>query len=87
VLVYRILLLYSVFRRGEQARGRITSIDIRRDRGSVEYVFLYKGEQRRARASIHRTRQTLALKKGERVILMVDPSRPERAFIRDLYLS
>ena len=33
----------------------------------------------------HRTKQTLALKKGERVILLVDPSNPERAFIRDLY--
>jgi hypothetical protein len=85
ILGYRVLLLRRVFRLGEQVRGRITSIEMQRDRGRVEYVFRLKGEERRARAFIHRTKQTLAIKNGDRVILLVDPSRPERAFIRDLY--
>jgi hypothetical protein len=87
MLVYRVLLLRRVFLRGDQVHGRITKIDIRRDRGKVEYVFLYKGTQHRTGAGIHRTKQTLALKKNAWVILMVDPSNPAKAFIRDLYIE
>ena len=87
MLIYRVLLLRRIFIQGDQVRGRITKIDIRRDRGKVEYVFIYKGEQRRASAGIHRTKQTLALKNNTWVTLMVDPSNPAKAFIRDIYIE
>lgn len=86
MLAYRVYLVKMIFSQGDQVRGRITKIEFRRDRGRVEYVFIYKGEERRVRAGIHRTKQTLALKKGARVIIMVDPSNPEKAFIHDLYI-
>ena len=87
MLVYRVLLLRKIFLQGDQVRGRITKIDIRRDRGKVEYKYIYQGEERRAGAGIHRTKQTLALKKNTWVTLMVDPSNPKNAFIRDIYIE
>jgi hypothetical protein len=85
ILIYRVLLLRKVLQDGDQVHGRISFIEMKRDRGQVEFVFIYKGEECRTRCGIHRTKQTLALKKGDRVILMVDPANPKRAFIRDLY--
>ena len=87
MLVYRVLLLRRIFSGGDQVRGRITKIDIRRDRGKVEYKYIYHGEERRSGAGIHRTKQTLKLKKNTWVTLMVDPTNPKRAFIRDIYIE
>ena len=87
ILVRRIALIIRVLRDGTQVRGRISEIFIQRDRGRVEYVYLFGKEEYRTSVSIHRNKQTLALKKGDRVVLMVDPNRPEQAFIRDLYVQ
>jgi hypothetical protein len=86
ILAWRIGLLWRVFRCGTQVRGRISSVYLRRDRGRVEYTYIYASQEFKSGAEIHRTKQTKALKKGDRVILIVDRSNPKRAFIRDLYL-
>jgi hypothetical protein len=52
----------------------------------VEYTYIYASQEFKSGVEIHRTKQTKALKTGDRVILMVDRSNPKRAFIRDLYL-
>jgi hypothetical protein len=86
VLVWRIGLLWRAFRSGMQVRGKISSVYLRRDRGRVEYTYIYASQEFKSGVEIHRTKQTKALKTGDRVILMVDRSNPKRAFIRDLYL-
>ncbi len=87
ILFRRVRLLLKVFRDGAQVRGRITSFSMRRDRGQVEYIYIFDRDEYRSGVAVHRNKQTLALKVGDRVILMVDPDRPQRAFIRDLYVE
>lgn len=87
ILIRRIGLFFRVFRDGSQVRGRIAEISIQRDRGRVEYTYLFGKEEYRSSATIHRNKQTLALKKGDRVVLLVDPKNPEMALIRDLYVQ
>lgn len=86
VVAWRIFYLRSIFRRGSQARGRISSFSMRRDRGRVQYAYFYDHKEYISGTSVHRNKQTLKIKQGDRVILMVDQANPKRAFIRDLYL-
>lgn len=86
VLFWRIRLLWDVFLNGAQVRGNILEVKIRRDRGSVKYTYIYNHEEYQASASIHRNQRTIAMKAGNPVFLMVDKRKPNRAFIRDLFL-
>lgn len=86
VLVRRFWLMWSTFRNGVQVPGKILDCGIRRDRGFVKYTYIFDKKERTCNASIHRTKQTLALKTGERVSLVVDRTHPDRAYIRSLYI-
>lgn len=85
VITYRFILLRKTLINGFEVRGRITSVNIRRDRGRVEYTYIYAQKKYRSSVSIHRTKKTLALRNGEKVILKVDGRNPKRAFISHIY--
>lgn len=87
VVTYRFQLLRKTFKRGVEIRGKITDISLPRDRGKVYYSYYYQNKALSSYAPIHRNKQTLALKKGDRVTLIMDPAYPARAFIRDLYIE
>jgi hypothetical protein len=87
VVAYRFHLLRGIFKNGVEVRGKITKISLPRDRGRVNYSFYYKNQEFSSYAPIHRNKQTLSLKEGDRVILVIDPEHPPRAFIRDLYIK
>ena len=86
VLLWRFQIMWAAFFSGAQVRGKITDIKMRRDRGRVSYTYIFNHEEYQSSAPIHRNKQTLALKTGSQVFLMVDNKKPSRAFIRDLYL-
>jgi hypothetical protein len=87
VVAYRLRLIKTIFKNGVEVRGKITEITLPRDRGKVHYSFYYNNKEFNSYAPIHRNKQTLDLKNGDRVILIIDPEQPVRAFIRDLYLK
>jgi hypothetical protein len=87
LLAWRVLLFRKVFREGKSVLGRVSSAYINRDRGRVEYTYSYLGKFYKSGVSVHRNSRTKALKEGEGVILVVDQRKPDRAFIRSLYLD
>lgn len=87
VLALRIRLFFRVFRDGKQVHGKILQVEIRRDHGRVEYTYIYNHKEYFSRAEVHRNAETKALKNGDQVLLLVDPNKPSRAFIRDLYVQ
>jgi hypothetical protein len=87
LLSWRLYIFRKVFREGKSVLGRISSAYIIRDRGRVEYTYSYQGKFYRSGVSIHRNSRTKALKEGDGVLLMVDPRKPGRAFIRSLYVG
>jgi hypothetical protein len=87
VLVIRIRLFIRIFREGMQVHGKIMQAELRRDRGKVEYTYIYDHQEFFSRADIHRNGATKALQTGDQVTLLVDPKKPTRAFIRDLYIQ
>jgi hypothetical protein len=87
MLLYRLWIIFKTFRNGSEVKGKISTIELRRDRGRVEYVYIFDHKEYFSGTQIHRNAQTKALKAGDHVTLVVDPSKPSRAFIRDLYTS
>ncbi len=85
VLAYRLWLLFRVFHNGALIKGKISGIELRRDHGRIECVYIYDHQEYFSAAQVHRNAQTRELRKGETVTLIVDRSKPSRAFIRDLY--
>jgi hypothetical protein len=85
VLAYRLWLLYTTFGRGVELRGKISKIEHRRDHGRIECVYIYEQKEYFSMSTVHRNSQTKDLKAGTPIMLVVDHSKPSRAFIRDLY--
>jgi Protein of unknown function (DUF3592) len=87
VLVWRVWLVFKLFGKGLQVRGKISSVEIRRDHGWVEFCYIFDHKEYTSRTEVHRNAQTKGLKAGDLVVLVVDRANPQRAFIRDLYLA
>ncbi len=86
VLIWRIQIFNSIFSDGIETTATINNVSFFRDRGRVEYVYTHQGQKYASGNAIHKVKQTLALKVGEQVVLVVDRNNPKRAFIRDLYM-
>jgi hypothetical protein len=86
IITWRVILLRRIFRGGEQVQGKIIAFSMRRDRGRVDYGYIYKGVEYQCRASVHRTMLTNKLKAGERVTLVVDRKNPKHAYIQHIYI-
>lgn len=87
ILMWRIQVFNTVFSDGIETTATINNVSFFRDRGRVDYVHTYQGQKYVSGNAIHKVKQTLALKVGEQVVLMVDRNNPKRAFIRDLYVG
>ena len=86
VLVIRYRMFYGIFSGGEEVEGMIHGVGFFRDRGTVEVIYNYAGKRYTSRSSVQKMDRTKELKPGKKVALIVDQARPERAFIKDLYI-
>ena len=85
VLVARRRFFDALFANGEQVPATIASIRFLQARGDIELTFEHRGTSHRVRTRIRRSPRAEALRAGQPVTLLVDPSRPSRAVILDLY--
>ncbi len=86
VIGWRVRTINTVFSDGMEATAAISNVSFFRDRGRVDYVYTYQGQKYVSGNAIHKVKQTLALRVGAQVVLMVDRNNPRQAFIRDLYM-
>lgn len=86
VIIWRIQVFNTVFSDGIEATATINNVSFFRDRGRVDYLYIYQGQKYVSGNAIHKVKQTQSLKVGEQVIVMIHRNNPKRAFIRDLYM-
>lgn len=87
LLIWRIRFVQNVFARGVEVEGKIVDVSFYRDRGRVRYAYEYQGRTYERGNAVSGNKRTRALAPGAKVAVAVDPLRPKRAFIRDLYLG
>lgn len=85
-LFWRISSIQKVFANGAIVVGQITNLSFYRDRGRVEYTYSYSGQSDASGSPIHKTKQTLALRLGDQVQLVVDRENPKKALMQNLYI-
>ena len=85
VVAWRLAKIRRLFREGEEARGIIKRVVFHRDRGLVEFNYMFEGKPYYTRSYLHRNRQTRALEHATRVALLIDPDNPKQAIIWDIY--
>lgn len=77
--------LRHLFLCGEECQGRITSFWMERDRGRVEFAYEFAGATHSSGMALHKNPATSSLREGAPVTVLVDPNRPNRAILPDLF--
>ena len=83
----RIAAIRRVVENGPACVGTVTLVWFMKDRGRVEYEYQFEGKTYQAGNAIMKNRETDTIRQGDRVELIVDPSRPSRAFLASLYVK
>ena len=86
VIAWQVWTIRSVVGGGTEVPGVITGAGFFRGRGRVEYVYTYRGDKFQGGNSVQASSAARALVPGREVAVMVDPLKPKRAFVRELYL-
>jgi len=86
MLFWRVRNIQTMFERGIETPGQVTDINFYRDRGRVEYSYVFEGQTYRGGNALHKSKRAKSLRRGDSVVVVVDSQNPKRAFIRDLYM-
>ncbi|HNS52250.1 MAG TPA: hypothetical protein PKO09_13835 [Anaerolineae bacterium] len=86
VIAWRVWLIRSVVGGGTEVPGAITGAGFFRGRGRVEYVYTYQGKKLQGSNAVQANRASRSMVPGRDVTVMIDPLKPKRAFVRELYL-
>ena len=84
--IWRVRSIQKMFANSVEVTGQITDLSFFRDRGRVEYSYIYQGQNYSGGNAIMKTGKTLQLRPGSQILLLVNPNEPKRALIRDLYV-
>ena len=89
---WRYTLITSTFVHGTEIPGQVVEIEViptgkqRRDY-IIHYEYRYQGELDRARNRVKTTNFAKSLRQGQSVALLLNESKPQVAFIKDLYIE
>lgn len=85
LFLWRVFRIRYLFARGEPAPAYITRIRLARDRGRIDFLYEFAGQNYESWTPVHQNRAVLALREHQQVEILVDPAHPSRAIIHHLY--
>lgn len=85
-LIWRVLLINSVFADGIEVSAMISKVYFYRDRGRIFFNYTYMGNQYKGSNSVMKWRRTKAMEAGMAMTAIVDSNHPNRAYLRDLFV-
>ncbi len=86
LFVIRVRHFWTIATNASEVRGRVTNVEFKRNYGRVEYTYTFNEKPYQGSNSVQRNKRTTALRPNASVRLFVHYQKPEKAFIRDLYL-
>ena len=75
----------KLFRQGQECQGEVVSVWLSRDRGRVEFLYQFQGQELQSGMALHRSAAAEALALGQSVQLLVDPDNPRLAVLPQLF--
>ena len=85
VVLWRAFRIQGLFRHGAEVPGRVRSVRLVRDRGRFEYAYAWNDQVLESWIPVHKIRRVLAFTAGEAVTVLVDPKKPGRSVVRELF--
>ncbi len=86
LLLWRIARIHRLFSLGRLVSAQVTRIRIVRDRGRLEFEYDFDGLRRSSWMPVHKNKRVMALAPNQQVEVLVDPTDPTNAIVRQLYV-
>lgn len=87
VLIFRVKTILVHFENGQETEGTITYLHLFKDRGRIEYNYVFQGQKYHCANGIHRNRSIDTLQQGQKISLIVNKDKPGKALIKELYID
>jgi hypothetical protein len=87
LLIWRVLFIQNVFGRGLEIDGKVQETFFTFINGRIGYEYDFQNQNYSSGNAVRTSGRTKSYREDQQVILVVDPEKPHRAFIKDLYLG
>lgn len=81
----RVYFIRNHFAHGVDVEGRVVFAVYRRDQGTLEYTYTFNEKEYKSWHLVHQSEYTDHFVAGQETMLVVNPRKPKRAFIRSIY--
>lgn len=85
LLAWRISAISQLFEKGERVVGKVIDISFFKDRGRIEFSYSYQRQNFQNGSAIMKNSKTQSYRNGDDVVLLIDPTNPNKVLIEDLY--
>jgi hypothetical protein len=86
-LAWRIARVRGLFSSGNAVDGIVESVRIVKDRGRLEYSYRVGGRAMTGWCPVHKSKQVLGLRAGQKLTVLVDRAKPGRSIVADLFVA
>lgn len=86
-LAWRIRRVQQLFATGAHTDGVVEAVRILKDRGRLEYSYHVDGRSIGSWSPVHKSKQVLALRIGQKITVLFDRKHPEKSIVADLFLA
>jgi len=87
LLAWRISIFTAVYHDDTETAAKITNVLSYRGSGWIGFDYTFLGQAYKSGTPVLMTKRVRRYRIGDEVVVLVDRSKPKRAFLRDLYLA
>jgi hypothetical protein len=85
-LVFRIQRIKNHFKEGIEIMGKITYISLFKDRGRIEFSYVFEGREYVSGTAVHQNAYVRSLKMGQQINVVVSKENPKKSFIKEMFV-
>lgn len=87
LLAWRISIFSAVFHDDTETTAKINNVLSYRGSGWISFDYTFLGQAYKSGSPVIMTKRVRRYRIGDEVVVLVDRSKPKRAFLRDLYMA
>jgi len=84
--IWRVRVVWKLLTQGTLVAGWVTNLVFFRDRGRIDYHYIYGENEWKAQAGVMKVKRTEAMATRKDITVVVDPKKPSRTLIWDLFV-
>ena len=85
IIFWRVYRIKKLFNNGSEVHGTVDSIGFERGRGRINYSYKYKDKFYFSWSAIMKAKETKHLKTGDKINILVNPSKPNNSIVKDFF--